>query len=59
VFECLLGEAQEMKSSHGFRFKNPLYSIDSTTIDLCTKLFPWADFRKGKAGIKLRVKPDH
>jgi hypothetical protein len=36
VFEWLLGEA----SPHGFRFKNPLYRIDATTIDLCIKLFP-------------------
>lgn len=44
---------------HGFRFKNPLYSIDATTIDLCLKLFPWADFRDTKAGIKLSIKLDH
>jgi len=59
VFENLLNDAQSVKSTHGFRFKNPLYSIDSTTIDLCLKLFPWADFRKGKGGIKLTVKLDH
>jgi hypothetical protein len=59
LFENLLGEAQSIKSNHGFRFKNPLYSIDSTTIDLCLKLFPRADFRKGKGGIKLTVKLDH
>jgi transposase len=59
VFLSLLIQAQAQMGSHGFRFKNPLYSIDSTTIDLCLKLFPWADFRKGKAGIKLTVKLDH
>jgi hypothetical protein len=59
MFEHLLGYAQSFKSSHGFRFKNPLYSIDSTIISLCMKLFPWADFRKGKSGIKLTVKLDH
>ena len=59
VFENLLEQAQSNKSTHGFKFKNPLYSIDSTTIDLCMKLFPWADFRKGKAGIKLTIKLDH
>jgi hypothetical protein len=58
-FESLLEEAQKAKEPHGFRFKNPLYSIDSTTIDLCLKLFPWADFRKEKGGIKLTVKLDH
>jgi transposase len=59
VFLSLLIQAQAQMGSHGFRFKNPLYSIDSTTIDLCLKLFPWAGFRKGKAGIKLTVKLDH
>jgi len=59
LFLCLLLEAQSKKASHGFRFKNQLYSIDSTTIDLCLKLFPWADFRKGKGGVKLTVKLDH
>jgi len=59
VFLSLLIQAQTLSRSHGFRFKNPLYSIDATTIDLCLKLFPWADFRTGKGGIKLTVKLDH
>jgi len=59
VFLSLLIQAQAQLGSHGLRFKNPLYSIDSTTIDLCLQLFPWADFREGKGGIKLTVKLDH
>ena len=59
VFESLVAMAQAVKAPHGFDFKNPLYSIDSTTIDLCLKLFPWADFRDEKGGIKLTVKLDH
>ena len=59
VFEDLVCEAQSTKEPHGFRFKNPLYSIDSTIIDLCLQLFPWADFRSEKGGIKLTVKLDH
>jgi putative transposase len=58
-FEAILKQAQEGRVSHGFRFKNPLYSVDSTTIDLCLKMFPWADFREHKGGIKLTVKLDH
>jgi len=58
-FERIVRTAQSIESNHGFKFKNPLYSIDSTIIDLCLKLFPWADFRKGKGGIKLTVKLDH
>lgn len=33
-------------------------ALDSTTIDLCLSLFPWADFRKTKAGIKLHTLVD-
>ena len=59
LFLSLLIQCESLLGNHGFRFKNPIYSIDSTTIDLCLKLFPWADFRKGKSGIKLTVKLDH
>jgi len=31
------------------------YALDSTTIDLCLSLFPWARFRKAKAGIKIHT----
>jgi hypothetical protein len=51
-------QAQPLLGNHGFKFKNPLYSIDSMTIGLCLKLFPWADSRVGKGGIKLTVKLD-
>jgi IS4 transposase len=34
------------------------FAIDSTTIDLCLKLFPWATFRKRKAGIKAHTMID-
>lgn len=42
-----------------FRFKNKLLSLDSTTITLCLSLFPWADFRRTKGGVKLHVLLDH
>jgi hypothetical protein len=35
--------------------KEPLYAMDSTTIDLCLKLFPWADFRTTKAAVKAHT----
>lgn len=44
-----------MPRSHGFRFKNLLYALDATTIDLCLSLFSWASFRSTKAGIKLHT----
>lgn len=42
-----------------FRFKNPLYSLDGTVIDLCLSLFPWADYRPTKGAVKLHLLLDH
>lgn len=35
--------------------ENTVYALDSTTIDLCLALFPWARFRKNKAAVKLHT----
>jgi Transposase DDE domain/Domain of unknown function (DUF4372) len=35
--------------------KEPLYALDSTTIDLCLSLFAWADFRQTKAAVKAHT----
>ena len=59
VFNNLLERILKMERNHKHRFKNPLFSIDATTIDLCLSVFPWATFRKSKGGIKLNVKLDH
>jgi hypothetical protein len=59
VFTGLLEKILSMKRNHKHKFKNPLFSVDATTIDLCLSLFPWATFRKNKGGIKLNVKLDH
>ncbi len=59
LFYSLLNRLHGNQKKHNFRFKNPLYSIDASTIDLCLSLFPWARFRKNKGGIKLHVKLDH
>ena len=45
--------------THKFKFKNKLYSLDATVVKLCLTLFPWASYRKTKAGIKLQVLLDH
>jgi hypothetical protein len=42
-----------------FRFKNKLLSLDSTTISLCLDLFPWAEFRRAKGGVKAHGLLDH
>jgi hypothetical protein len=39
----------------GVDLKNSLYALDSTTIDLCLSLFPWAKFRKRKAAVKMHT----
>lgn len=44
---------------HRFRFKNKLLSLDSTTISLCLNMFPWAEFRRAKGGVKLHMILDH
>mgnify|MGYP000111791610 CR=1 FL=1 len=55
LFGKLLSRCQNTAPGHGFRFKNKLISIDSTTIDLCLNAFPWAEFRTTKGAIKLHV----
>ena len=42
----------------GLELANTVYALDSTTIDLSLTLFPWADFRRTKAGIKLHTQLD-
>ena len=50
-----MGRCREHAPRHGFRFKNKLYAVDASTIDLCLAVFPWATFRRTKAAIKLHV----
>ena len=42
----------------GLDLDNTIYALDSTTIDLSLTLFPWADFRQTKAGIKMHTQID-
>jgi len=39
----------------GIELKEAVYALDSTTIDLCISLFPWARFRRRKAVVKLHT----
>jgi putative transposase len=59
LFAMLLKRCQSKTSGHKFRFDNPLYSLDASTIDLCLSVFPWADFRTSKGAIKLHVGLNH
>ena len=59
LFGKLLNRCRGTTPGHNFRFKNPLYSLDASTIDLCLSVFPWADFRSTKGAIKLHVGLNH
>jgi hypothetical protein len=39
----------------GVDLDQSMYALDSTTIDLCLSLFPWAKFRKHKAAVKMHT----
>ena len=59
VFYSLLGRCQALAGPRKFRFKNKLYSLDATVIDLCLSVFDWAKFRRAKGAIKLHLLLDH
>ena len=59
LFHDMVQKTGRLAPKHKFRFKNPLYSIDATTIDLCLSVFDWAKFRKQKGAIKLHCQLDH
>jgi hypothetical protein len=42
-----------------FKFKNPLLSIDSTHVSLCSEMFPWATYSRHKGALKLHFTLDH
>ena len=53
----LIAEARTLYRDEdiGLDLQNTVYAFDSTTIDLCLSLFPWAFFRKRKGAIKLHT----
>lgn len=59
VFFGLLARCQALCAPHKLRFKNKLYSLDATVIDLCLEMFDWAKFRRTKGAIKLHLLLDH
>ena len=59
LFGKLLDRCQQLTPGHSFRFKNKLYSLDASTLDLCLSVFPWADFRSTKGAIKLHIGFNH
>ena len=41
----------------GLELSNTVYALDSTTIDLCLSMFPWAHFRSTKTAVKMHTLP--
>jgi hypothetical protein len=62
IFEYCLKEAIKVcPKNSGFRFKGDIFALDSTTIELCLKLCPWARFhheKTGKGAVKLHTAID-
>ena len=59
LFTQLLQRCENSKTAHKFRFKNPLYSLDASHIDLSLSLCEWAKVHESKASIKLSVGLNH
>ncbi len=59
VFASMYQRCLTQAPPHKFKFKNKLYSLDATVISLCLSLFPWASFRRTRAGVKLHTLLDH
>ena len=55
--QVLIGIARPLhaRDPMGVDLEQSLYALDSTTIDLCLSLFPWARFRRRKAAVKMHT----
>jgi len=55
--QILIGIARKLYASEpfGLDLDGTAYALDSTTIDLCLSLFPWAQFRRRKSAIKIHA----
>jgi hypothetical protein len=55
--QVLIGRARTLYANEplGVELEHTIYALDSTTVDLCLSLFPWARFRSTKAAVKLHT----
>jgi hypothetical protein len=55
--QILINEARLLyaKTDFGLELQETVYALDSSTIDLCLSMFPWARFRKTKSAVKLHT----
>src|SRR5947208_13942554 len=53
----LIAQARKLYAGEdlGLDLANTVYALDSTTIDLCLSVFPWAHFRSTKAAVKMHT----
>ena len=58
--QVLISKARRLYANEdfGIQLNREVYALDSTTIDLCMSLFPWAKFRKHKAAVKVHTLMD-
>ena len=58
--QVLIGRARKLYADEplGVELEQTVYALDSTTIDLCLSLFPWARFRRRKGAVKLHTLVD-
>lgn len=55
MFYALLNKCRQLSPGHRFKFHGKIFLLDTTTINLCLEVFPWATFRKTKGAIKLHT----
>jgi hypothetical protein len=55
LFHVILNRVQRIAPKYKLNLDRDFFILDSTTIDLCLKLFPWARFRKTKAAVKIHT----
>jgi IS4 transposase len=55
LYFLALRRVQSVAPKHRLKLNRKFYILDSTTIDLCLKLFPWARFRQNKGAVKLHT----
>ena len=58
-FYKLVDRCKDLTPKHKFKFKNPLYSFDATTVALCLSVFPWAKIKHKKGAIKMHFQFDY
>jgi len=59
LFYSLLQKCRDLSGERNFTFKNQLYSLDASTIQLCLSLFDWAKYRTTKGALKLHTLLDN